>query len=73
MLFISKLSTVTVFFFFVKNGFGVSWKGRHRNFKRFWSLNHGRSYYVKVFAELGKAQQLTAVGGFGHRCVIIHY
>ena len=43
---ISKLSSVTVGFL-VKNGFGVSWKGCRRNFKRFWSLDQGRSYYLK--------------------------
>jgi len=38
ILFISKLSSATVEFP-VQNGFGVSWKGCHRNFERFWSLD----------------------------------
>jgi len=43
----SKLSSVTVGFL-VKNGFRVSWKRCHRNFKRFWSLDQGRSYYLNL-------------------------
>jgi len=51
ILIISKLSSVTVGFL-VKNRFGMSWKGCHRNFKRFWSLDQGCSYYPKIAAFL---------------------
>ena len=46
VLFISKLSSVTVGFL-VRNGFGVSWKACHRNLKPFWSLDQGLVDYLK--------------------------
>jgi len=48
IVFISKLSSVTVGFL-VKNAFGVSWKGCLTIFKRFWSLDQGRSCYLKRY------------------------
>jgi len=46
ILFISKLSWGTEGFL-VRNGFGVSWRACYWNFKRFWSLDQDRFFYLK--------------------------